>query len=67
VAVARNPWGFVTLVDLYVGFVMLGLLVGVIERWPWWIWPMLLASFALGNVVYAVWAAFRLRALAARP
>lgn len=65
VAVARNPWGLVTLVDLYLGFVLLGLLAGVAERWPWWIWPMLLASLVLGNVVYALWGVIRLRRLAA--
>jgi hypothetical protein len=66
VAVARNPWGLVTLVDLYVGFLMIGLLIGVVERWPWWIWPMIVISFGLGNVVYAVWGVLRLRRLAAR-
>jgi hypothetical protein len=65
-AVTANPWGIVTLVDLYVGFVMLGLLAGLVERWPWWIWPMMLASFILGNVVYAAWALVRLRSLAER-
>jgi hypothetical protein len=66
VAVARNPWGFVTLVDLYVGFVMFGLLVGVVERWAWWVWPLLGLSFVLGNVVYAAWGFMRLAQLQMR-
>jgi cytochrome b subunit of formate dehydrogenase len=68
--IASNPWGVVTLVDLYAGFVFTGVLVAAVERWRPWAWAMLPAACVLGNVVYALWAVLRgaalLRAVAAR-
>lgn len=57
--VTANPWGVVTLVDLYIGFVLLGLIVVWLEGGRAWAWALLPLSFVLGNVVYGVWAVLR--------
>lgn len=57
--VVANPWGVVTLVDLYVGFVFTGLIIAAIERWKPWAWALLPLSFVLGNVVFAAWGIMR--------
>jgi cytochrome b subunit of formate dehydrogenase len=68
--ITANPWGVVTLVDLYAGFVITGVVVAAIERWRPWAWAMLPLACILGNVVYALWAVLRgaavLRDIAAR-
>ena len=55
----NHPWGIVTLVDLYLGFVMFALVIGLVERsWPsrlFWILPI----FVLGNVWSALWLILR--------
>jgi hypothetical protein len=60
----------VTLIDLYAGFIMTGVLVAAVERWKPWTWALLVVSLVLGNVVYALWAVVRgaslLREVAAR-
>jgi hypothetical protein len=67
--VTANPWGMVTLVDLYAGFIITGVIIAAIERWRPWAWGMLALALVLGNVVYAVWGVIRgaqaLRRLAA--
>jgi cytochrome b subunit of formate dehydrogenase len=69
-AILANPWGLVTLIDLYAGFVATGVIVAAIERWRPWAWALMAAAFVLGNVVYALWAVSRgaalLREIAAR-
>jgi cytochrome b subunit of formate dehydrogenase len=69
-AITANPWGVVTLIDLYAGFIITGIIVAAIERWKPWAWGMLAVSLVLGNVVYALWAFVRgaalLRELAGR-
>ena len=69
-AVISNPWGIVTLVDLYAGFIITGLIVAAIERWRPWSLGLLVVSLVLGNVVFAAWAVVRgaeeLRRLAVR-
>jgi hypothetical protein len=62
-AILANPWGVVTLIDLYAGFVFTGVAVAAVERWRPWAWGMLAASLVLGNVVYALWAVLRGAAL----
>ncbi|MCA3563226.1 MAG: hypothetical protein IOC90_00505 [Methylocystis sp.] len=57
--VMSNPWGVVTLVDLYAGFIITGVMVAAIERWRPWAWGLLVLSFALGNVVFAAWGVLR--------
>jgi hypothetical protein len=65
-----NPWGVVTLIDLYAGFLFTGLVVAAIERWRPWTFGLLAVALVLGNVVYALWAVLRgaalLRDIAAR-
>jgi cytochrome b subunit of formate dehydrogenase len=69
VQVTANPWGVVTLVDLYAGFIVTGVIIAAIERWRPWAWGMLALALVLGNVVYALWGVARgaqaLRRLAA--
>jgi hypothetical protein len=69
-AVIADPWGVVMLIDLYAGFIITGLIIAAIERWKPWAFAMVIVSFALGNVVFAVWAVLRgaseLRRLAVR-
>jgi hypothetical protein len=68
--IVANPWGVVTLIDLYAGFIITGIIVAAIERWRPWAWGMLALSLVLGNVVFAAWGALRgvqlLRGLALR-
>jgi hypothetical protein len=68
--VTANPWGVVTVIDLYAGFIMTGIAVAAIERWRPRAWGMLALALVLGNVVYALWAVSRgaalLREIAAR-
>jgi cytochrome b subunit of formate dehydrogenase len=61
--ITANPWGVVTLIDLYAGFIMTGVLVAAVERWRPWVWALMAVSFVLGNVVYALWAVVRGAAL----
>ena len=55
-----RPWGRVTLADLYIGFILSALVIGLVERsWParlFWIAPV----FVLGNVWTALWFAWRI-------
>jgi hypothetical protein len=57
--IIANPWGVVTLIDLYAGFIMTGVLVAAVERWRPWAFGLMVVSFVLGNVVYALWAVLR--------
>jgi hypothetical protein len=58
----RNPWGLVSLSDLYLGFLVQAILIFVFEpprnRWLW-----IIALPFLGNVVTLLWLALRLPAL----
>jgi cytochrome b subunit of formate dehydrogenase len=69
VQVTANPWGVVTLVDLYAGFIITGMIIAAIERWRPWAWGMLALALVLGNIVFALWGMVRgaqaLRRLAA--
>jgi len=61
-----HPWGRVTLADLYAGFLLSALVIGLFER-SWtarlaWIAPV----FVLGNVWTAIWFAWRARELVRR-
>jgi len=61
-----DPWGRVTLADLYAGFLLSAFVIGVFERsWTarlFWIAPV----FVLGNVWTAIWFAWRARELIRR-
>jgi predicted RND superfamily exporter protein len=57
--VMASPWGIVTIVDLYLGFILIALIIFVFERNPItaliWIVPL----FFLGNVWSALWFVLR--------
>lgn len=65
--VVANPWGIVTLIDLYVGFVLFGLLIAVIEKRVLVPLGLTLLACLLGNLVFAAWLVWRLPVLMARP
>jgi hypothetical protein len=58
-AIIANPWGMVTLIDLYAGFIITGVIIAGLERWKAWAFVMLFVSLILGNVVYAAWGVWR--------
>lgn len=65
-AIIAEPWGIVTLIDLYVGFVLIAILIGVIER-RWWVAALWIAPLPfLGNIVPALWLVVRLPFITAR-
>lgn len=61
--VARNPWGLVGLIDLYLGFVLFAIVIVGYEpsRAAGIAW--VVALFILGNLVAAVWLLWRHRQL----
>lgn len=56
--IIQDPWGVVMLVDLYIGFIVAGVLFGLVER-PWVAVLLMLASFLFGNIVATLWLAAR--------
>lgn len=52
---AREPWGWVTIVDLYLGFLVVGGLMVWRERRPVRWLPWLAALFLLGNLASAAY------------
>ena len=64
--ILEEPWGVVTMVDLYVGFTVAGLIILIVEPNKWvgaaWAAPI----FILGNVVTAVWLVVRAPLLVAK-
>ncbi len=58
-AIVADPWGLVTIIDLYIGFVLMAIVIAVVEPVWWraalWILPM---PF-LGNLVPALWLVLR--------
>jgi hypothetical protein len=66
--VLANPWGVVTLIDLYAGFLFAGALIWLIEPDKRLAATLILITLVLGNVVPLVWLAARgLRCLDRRP
>ncbi|MEI8146160.1 MAG: hypothetical protein WCH83_11915 [Alphaproteobacteria bacterium] len=59
-AITGDPWGVVTLVDLYLGFLVAAALIWWVEGPGWRAALIALSIFFLGNVVTAIWAAWRL-------
>jgi len=54
----RDPWGIVTLIDLYWGFIAFALIVAWFEK-PWVAGLLFVLLCVLGNVVSLLWLAFR--------
>lgn len=62
--VTTLPWGIVTLVDLYIGFVFFAAIIFLTER-SWLIAALWAAPvFVLGNIWAAIWLVIRLPHLA---
>ncbi len=64
-AVLADAWGRVAIADLYLGFLMLAAIIALVERRGRAI-AWIVALFVLGNVVGALWLAFRLPLLVRR-
>lgn len=54
----RDPWGIVTLIDLYAGFVAFALVIAAFEK-PWVAGLLLLLLCVLGNIVSLGWLVVR--------
>lgn len=61
--VAADPWGLVGLMDLYLGFIGMSVIMALVERRHIAV-ALIVALFLLGNVVSAVWVVWRLPTLA---
>ena len=59
--IAADPWGLATLVDIYLGLVVVALWLWCVERRPWSRALWIPALFLLGNLVTAVVLLLRLR------
>ncbi|MXN65909.1 DUF1475 domain-containing protein [Stappia sp. GBMRC 2046] len=62
-AVAANPWGFVGLADLYLGFLVAAIVIAVVEHSRISAAAWIVALFFFGNIASALWLALRLRRL----
>ncbi len=62
--IGAMPWGLVSLIDLYLGFAVLAVLIAFVEP-PLKAVGWVVALFILGNVVGAAWFAWRLPTLVA--
>ena len=64
--IIADPWGVVSLVDLYIGFIIAAVVIVIFERKKsvaaLWVVPV----FFLGNIVTAIWLAWRLPGLVRR-
>ena len=54
-----EPWGLVTLADLYLGFVLISVVIFIVEEDKRIAALFILPLFLLGNIVSAVWLAWR--------
>lgn len=60
------PWGKVTLIDLYVGFIISAIVIALMEQ-RWWVAALWIAPiFFLGNIITAAWVILRLAPCIAR-
>jgi hypothetical protein len=58
-AVTAEPWGWVTLIDLYVGFILFAIIIALVEK-KWWVAALWIAPLPfLGNIVAALWLVVR--------
>lgn len=63
--VTAEPWGVVTIIDLYLGFILAAVVIALVERpvaAAAWIVPV----FFLGNIVTALWLVLKLPSLVER-
>lgn len=66
VKLASNPWGLVSLIDLYLGFLIMAAVVFLFERKLLVACLWALPTFALGNIWSAAWLIWRAPVLAER-
>ncbi len=64
-AITADPWGIVTLVDLYAGFLLFGAVIILVEKASALSFVLVALTLVLGNVVPGLWLAFRATRLAA--
>jgi hypothetical protein len=64
--IVAMPWGLVTLVDLYLGFVCIAILIWLLEPDRTIALSCIALLFVLGNVVTALWLALRLPTIGRR-
>jgi hypothetical protein len=57
--IIADPWGIVTLVDLYLGFIVISVVIYAIEPDKRIAWAMIVPLYFLGNIVTAGWLAWR--------
>ncbi|MAI90991.1 hypothetical protein [Ponticaulis sp.] len=57
--ISAYVWGKVSLVDLYLGFLLIGLVIAAFEPLKYSA-PLILALIILGNIIGALWLAWRL-------
>ena len=65
-AILADPWGIVALADLYLGFVLFGLVIALTERSRPVAVVLIAALFVMGNVVAALWIVVRWKRLLAK-
>lgn len=66
-AISADPWGVVTLIDLYAAFVLMAVVIGLLEPRRWITVAVVLLTPVLGSLVPAAWLLFRGAALITRP
>jgi hypothetical protein len=64
--ISRDPWGLVTLADLYLSFLITSVLVYWVEPDRRIAWAVIVPLYFLGSVVTAFWLAWRAPVLLAR-
>jgi hypothetical protein len=64
--IVADPWGLVTILDVYLGFVLASVVIVAFERNTALRVFLVVALWALGNVVTLAWLAWRLPALTRR-
>jgi hypothetical protein len=62
-AMTADPWGIVTLVDLYAGFVVMLVMIGLLEPRRWVVALVVVATPVFGSLVPAIWLAARFNVL----
>lgn len=58
--IIADPWGVVTLVDLYAGFVLIAIIIAYVEPLRWVAVLAVIATPVLGSLVPAAWLLVRL-------
>lgn len=65
-AITSDPWGIVSLADLYLGFILAAVLVWILEPSRPLALAVIVPTFFLGNIVPGLWLAARLPMIVSR-